>query len=1481
MKYPAQAHKRALSLLLGLVMLLASFTFPALAAENWDQLQIMLNWTDANGQPFSMLAEPVTGNVDQAFWAQVDASAFNGTMTISVSHPEHPEYSFSPAEGEPVNAIDAGASMDGTPVIITAMVNGETVDTYLLYVSSLPMPQETPAEAPTEVPTEVPTDTPAPTEVPDAVVTVEYQTDRGESLGSMTQHCPAGMVTPIYAPSFDGYVADAEQKNVTVDANGTPDQWTITFVYTAITTPEPAPVDAVVTVVRQDRDGNILGQEEKTVPAGQSITVSAPEIEGYTADVQEQTVSADTLGNASPNPVIFTYAKNETPTPVPVPTEVEIAVIYTGNDGAQLFNETCMVQVGQSTTLYAKSFDGYTADETEKTVDVDENGEANPNPVIFTYTKEAVTTEEPVETDAPYVPQEVSVKVLYRAADGSWQQEDTAVCLTGESVPVPAREVEGYIPDQQEILLSVNENGEATPAEIVFTYTANAAETPAGDPTAAPEIRVVIRYEDSSDYHEIAAAQVSNVLAEGPNNISAAPENLEEGYHIVSEPNVTVDVAKGVADPAEVVFYYAKASAPAEPVNATVTVYYHDRDGRNIAEPVVVTIEAGTEKPITPDASHVPEGYTPYQAEPVTVKVDANGISSTDSVEFVYDVAVIETPIPMGETINRFGRTNDKQVKLRSEPSTSGGTKTVLASLNKGTAVWMVKEELNSADESWTSVIYNGQNGYIMSKFLTVMTEAESNQFEQEECSTPVPRDPSAAETPTAAPALTEVNVTAYYRFTDGRAEETENVSCKVNEKSTIPARTYPGYTPDYETITVFVDETGKPDQEVVFTYTAIPVIPDSINVTVLYQDKQGNEIASSTQNCATGKQTTIYASAMDGYTPITTQQVVTVDANGTPDQNPVIFVYSKNAEVTATPAPYAGYALTRSTVALRTEISTKDESIITTLPADTLLLVDAQSIDASGAVWSRGTTLDKQQGFVPDSALRHINNEEADYYIRQWEDIHNTPTPEVTAEPPQQIGYAYTVGDGVYFRSQPDTMSEIFDVIGQKIPLYVMGQFYKDGVAWHIVNYNGRYGYIRADMLRMMSAQETLDYINNLTKGTPTPVPRSTPQPYDETAMSSYGYVSSSSVNFRKTASTSGAKIRTLKKYAFCLILGTEEINGKTWYRISYNGTTGYVMGDYFKRMTMAEVSRFLTSNEYKQGIANNTTTTTDNTGSNVANGGSAEDDTVNRWQNPNSGLTVSYVPFNPFGTVAPLQPTETPTASASAVPTASAMPTASVLPTPEATTTIEPIATKDVTYPTDTENTGSSIGWIIGVLIAMVCVGGGVYGYVVYRQNKRRVAQQRAAAKRAAAQRGAERQPYARTANPQQHQGQSNASVQARRPYAPQQGGQAPYARTAAQPGSTGSTYRRPEVTPAPDATQQQSTQQAAPYAGYRPVQPRQQGTQSPYNGSYRQDDGATPYTASYRQDGDQSIAYTPRRRVQHPNNENGGTTNHDDEA
>ena len=61
------------------------------------------------------------------------------------------------------------------------------------------------------------------------------------------------------------------------------------------------------------------------------------------------------------------------------------------------------------------------------------------------------------------------------------------------------------------------------------------------------------------------------------------------------------------------------------------------------------------------------------------------------------------------------------------------------------------------------------------------------------------------------------------------------------------------------------------------------------------------------------------------------------------------------------------------------------------------------------------------------------------------------------------------------------------------------------------------------------------------------------------------------------------------MQLYAFCLVLGTTEIDGVTWYRVSYGGQEGYVHGKYFKQMTIAELSYFLGIEEYLKGVANN----------------------------------------------------------------------------------------------------------------------------------------------------------------------------------------------------------------------------------------------------------------------------------------------------
>ena len=436
------------------------------------------------------------------------------------------------------------------------------------------------------------------------------------------------------------------------------------------------------------------------------------------------------------------------------------------------------------------------------------------------------------------------------------------------------------------------------------------------------------------------------------------------------------------------------------------------------------------------------------------------------------------------------------------------------------------------------------------------------------------------------------------------------------------------------------------------------------------------------------------------------------------------------------------------------------------------------------------------------------------------------------------------TIGDDVYFRSLPSTMSSIIDVLSKDVVVYVRDQDYQDGVAWHVVQYNSQWGYIRADMLRMMTAQEEQAYLDSL--ATPAPTLAITPPPYNPDGMSSYGYVPASSVNFRKEASTSSTRIASLKQYAFCLILGTTRVGNDTWYRVSYGGKEGYIHGDYFRQMTIAELEEFLGSDEYKQGLTNNSASSNNNqdyTGTGTGGIVSAEDQTVNTWTNPNNGLNVSYEPFDPFATVPPVEPTEAlPTETVSAEPTA----------------TLEPIPTMDVIDPAGGEEQGGGgiIGWIIAVVV-IALLGGGIYLYVLYNQNKRKAAQ-RAAARRAqaAAQQRSEARPYARQgaaprtgtypnqAGAQRPQGQAG---QARRPGTAQN----PYSRPAAPSGSTQpSGYARPGT---PQQSRPESADKPADYtASYRTQgdTSRPAGRRSAYRAGTAAQDGQTGgYTASYR--------------------------------
>ena len=91
--------------------------------------------------------------------------------------------------------------------------------------------------------------------------------------------------------------------------------------------------------------------------------------------------------------------------------------------------------------------------------------------------------------------------------------------------------------------------------------------------------------------------------------------------------------------------------------------------------------------------------------------------------------------------------------------------------------------------------------------------------------------------------------------------------------------------------------------------------------------------------------------------------------------------------------------------------------------------------------------------------------------------------------------------------------------------------QIAEDGMTWYLVQYSGQWGYVRADLVRLMGEQETKDYLAALEAemATPTPMPQVTPEPVGPDSTSAYAKLIKDAVNLRRTPSASG----TISAYA------------------------------------------------------------------------------------------------------------------------------------------------------------------------------------------------------------------------------------------------------------------------------------------------------------------------------------------------------------
>ena len=482
-------------------------------------------------------------------------------------------------------------------------------------------------------------------------------------------------------------------------------------------------------------------------------------------------------------------------------------------------------------------------------------------------------------------------------------------------------------------------------------------------------------------------------------------------------------------------------------------------------------------------------------------------------------------------------------------------------------------------------------------------------------------------------------------------------------------------------------------------------------------------------------------------------------------------------------------------------------------------------------------------------------------------------PTPvQPTQEPPQRSGYGITIGDGIPVRERPTAASAIKEELPVNKIVYVYGQIYQDGIAWDEIEHDGKWGYVRADLIRIMSYGEMAAY-EEMLQPQETPIPNVTvaPYTYDPNELSCYGYVTTDAVNFRTEPSSSSRRIRLMKRYATFIVYGSVQADGETWYKVSYDGQMGYLNGKYFKQMTVSEAEQFLKSDKYKEGLANNSTQSTanNNTGSSPTTTGSptgivtAEDQKVSEWVNPAAGSTVSYKPFDPFATPEPLPENEfddndfikdlitkiqTGTMKKDDLQLElekyykdNADPTGAVeramayiegkteLATEEPSQSPEPLTTEEITEFPQEQSTGGGAGWVVAGVVLAAGAGGGYYWYL-QRERKRKAAQ-RMAQKRVAQQNRAAQQNKPRTTG---QSGNGNGTGNAASAQ------NAARVRTGNYTGSAGTT--KPRVTP------------TAPSSGTSNGKTYGTGTtKNPY-GRYTRSgsDEESAYTASFKPEG-----------------------------
>ena len=876
--------------------------------------------------------------------------------------------------------------------------------------------------------------------VANAVVNVRY-IDRasGAELGSTTVEIAPGTQQVLQAPQIDSYTPETSEITVTVDENGISDMPEVVFYYNAI------PVaNAVVNVRYIDRaSGAELGSTTVEIAPGTQQVLQAPQIDSYTPETSEITVTVDENGISDMPEVVFYYNA------IPVANAVVNVRYIDRASGAELGSTTVEIAPGTQQVLQAPQIDSYTPETSEITVTVDENGISDMPEVVFYYNA------------IPVANAVVNVRYVDKAS-GAELGSTTVEIAPGTQQVLQAPQIDSYTPETSEITVTVDANGMLDMPEVVFYY--NAAEAPTEVPTEAPsEASVTVRYIDKDTGLEIAPAQTVKIPASQESDVYAQPDGLEAGYALSDGIDVQKVYAdeKGVASPSEVIFYYTKMSLP------KIKVYFlEEGTDKIVASEQEITLNIG-ENVVEARPENLLDGYEISGESRYTVNAAYEG-ATPDSITFYYKQR-LSAPV---DIMVHYLDTQGNPVASSQKLQCADGTNAVEANpedLKEGFAL------SESSPKTQYVIVKNGEANPSQITFVYEKMHEETQ---------------APTSTPKPAPKVALVKV--YYRDQFGKnlIDPPDTVSCVENEEnlitvdeSRVDASLY--QLASEKTQKVVVDSEGNAaPNEVVFLFKDLSV-DRKAEVTVRYLDTEGSSVAPD-QVVQVGVGETIIKnsfSAPEGYKALEPfEHKIVLSRTGELSIDTVVFTYEKLPS-TPTPSPSEfpyeitpmdRYAYPRSnSINFRSEPRVSKDNVISVVTTEDLAHITGSLVNSQDELWYEAEINGKA---LSKNVTRLLSKEEAVSALGYTSAPTKEPTPEPSAivdgVPINRWGVA-NVGS-LNTRKKASKSADVVAKLKKGDEMFVFQQQTVDGEAWYVIKVNNKDAFVSSEFVDIMSQEES-----------------------------------------------------------------------------------------------------------------------------------------------------------------------------------------------------------------------------------------------------------------------------------------------------------------------------------------------------------------------------------------------------------------------